>query len=409
MSESIDRVFVKAIGTIRTLSSRTGYGGLPRPPIENRVKLYGLYKQATEGDVAGVMERPLGDSPEAEAAKRKWDAWRSEQGTSKTEAKRHYISYLIDTMKQFASDTTEARELLSELEYLWNQISDVSPNDSSDSESNAGPAQLLQNHAQLLSRDISVVDDPITTSGMDPMYNPSFQRHNSSRFINASTAERLNSLSNYYNTLNPTPPLSSRRYQGSVTPRNVDFIKWQNDINNSINKLNHDLQLLANRRLQSSASDPIYSKRGSDLTHDDFINDISSSSSNRKFRARRTQPLLSKLLLGTISLLLKLTKTVIKHVAIDAVIIAVLVAIIKRSIIIPNLISNEISVRKVHHSELESNSSIKGDSTGGRLTIVLPFINGKDFFQENSLLGKLLRLFHDYVDHVSRIRLIKRN
>lgn len=107
------------------MSSRSNYGTLPRPPAENRIKLYGLYKQATEGNVEGVMPRPVGFSLEDEGAKKKWDAWKREEGLSKTEAKRRYISYLIDTMKVYASGTLEARELLSELEYLWDQIKDL--------------------------------------------------------------------------------------------------------------------------------------------------------------------------------------------------------------------------------------------------------------------------------------------
>ena len=64
----------------RALSSRSNYGSLPRPPAENRIKLYGLYKQATEGDVDGVMPRPVGFTAEDEGAKKKWDAWKREQG-----------------------------------------------------------------------------------------------------------------------------------------------------------------------------------------------------------------------------------------------------------------------------------------------------------------------------------------
>lgn len=120
-----DRVFVKAITTIRALSSRSSYGLLPRPPAENRIKLYGLYKQATEGDVQGIMARPEGFTIEDEGAKKKWDAWKREEGLSKTQAKRSYILYLIDTMRIYASGAPEARELLSELEYLWDQIKDV--------------------------------------------------------------------------------------------------------------------------------------------------------------------------------------------------------------------------------------------------------------------------------------------
>jgi len=116
---------VKAITTIRALSSRSNHGLLPRPPAESRIKLYGLYKQATEGNVQGIMARPEGHTLEDEGAKKKWDAWKREEGLPRTEAKRHYILYLIDTMKVYASGTVEARELLNELEYLWDQIKDV--------------------------------------------------------------------------------------------------------------------------------------------------------------------------------------------------------------------------------------------------------------------------------------------
>lgn len=127
MADLIDRVFGKAITTIRALSTRSGYGALPRPPVEARVRLYGLYKQATEGNVVHVMARPSGTLPQDQAAQRKWDAWKSHADVLRTEAKRQYILFLISTMKTYASGTHEARELLGELEYLWDQIKDVDP------------------------------------------------------------------------------------------------------------------------------------------------------------------------------------------------------------------------------------------------------------------------------------------
>lgn len=103
MSDSIDRVFVKAISTIKALSARKGPGSLPQPPVDRRIRLYGLYKQATgmmstgfvfglpqifcgldqesqkhmltrglEGDVDGIMNRPSGKTPEDLASRRKW-------------------------------------------------------------------------------------------------------------------------------------------------------------------------------------------------------------------------------------------------------------------------------------------------------------------------------------------------
>ena len=75
------------------------------------------------------MPRPVGFTPEDEGAKKKWDAWKREEGLPKTEAKKRYIAFLIETMKVYASGTHEARELLNELEYLWDQIKDLPVSD----------------------------------------------------------------------------------------------------------------------------------------------------------------------------------------------------------------------------------------------------------------------------------------
>ncbi|KAJ5682326.1 hypothetical protein N7462_005491 [Penicillium macrosclerotiorum] len=118
MSDSVDRVFVHALNTVKRIP-RTGTA---RPPAAERLKLYGLYKQSMEGDVEGVMDRPIGNTPEVHAECEKWDAWYAQRGLSRTEAKRRYISTLIDTMHNYASQTPEARELVSELEFVWDQI-----------------------------------------------------------------------------------------------------------------------------------------------------------------------------------------------------------------------------------------------------------------------------------------------
>lgn len=49
-----DRVFVHALNTVKRIP-RTGSA---RPPDADRLRLYGLYKQSTEGDVEGVMAKP---------------------------------------------------------------------------------------------------------------------------------------------------------------------------------------------------------------------------------------------------------------------------------------------------------------------------------------------------------------
>jgi len=65
------------------------------------------------------------------------DAWNTHRGISKTEAKRRYISSLIDNMTRYATSTPEARELVSELSFVWDQIKNISPQQSSSSEEEA--------------------------------------------------------------------------------------------------------------------------------------------------------------------------------------------------------------------------------------------------------------------------------
>ncbi|KAI0403480.1 acyl-CoA binding protein [Xylaria palmicola] len=126
MADSVDRVFVHALNTVKKIPKT----GATRPPPSDRLRLYGLYKQAMEGDVDGVMERPRpGAGMSADELQReqdKWDAWNSQSGLSRTEAKRRYVEALIDTMHRYAN-TPDALELVAELEFVWNQIKSNSP------------------------------------------------------------------------------------------------------------------------------------------------------------------------------------------------------------------------------------------------------------------------------------------
>lgn len=65
---SVDRVFSHALLTVKRIP-RTGSS---RPPPDARLKLYGLYKQSTEGNVSGLLPRPAGDDPVQIAEREKW-------------------------------------------------------------------------------------------------------------------------------------------------------------------------------------------------------------------------------------------------------------------------------------------------------------------------------------------------
>jgi len=144
MSDSIDRVFVHALNTVKKIPKT----GAARPPPTDRMRLYGLYKQAMEGDVDGVMERPsaagAGSSSNNNSGgedlvreQDKWDAWNSQKGLGRTEAKRRYVEALIETMHKYAN-TPNALELVAELEFVWNQVKSNSPSAAGSSSEQSG-------------------------------------------------------------------------------------------------------------------------------------------------------------------------------------------------------------------------------------------------------------------------------
>jgi acyl-CoA-binding protein len=68
-----------------------------RPSNEELLTLYALFKQVTEGDVAG--ERPGGFDFKAIA---KYDAWAEKKGMPKEEAQKEYISLVEKLSQQYS-------------------------------------------------------------------------------------------------------------------------------------------------------------------------------------------------------------------------------------------------------------------------------------------------------------------
>ncbi|KAG5958749.1 Autophagy protein 37 [Claviceps cyperi] len=132
MADSVDRVFVHALNTVKKIPKT----GASRPPPSDRLRLYGLYKQSMEGDVDGVMEQPTAGpfitDEELRRERDKWDAWNVQKGLSRTEAKRRYVEALVETMYRYAN-TTDAIELVTELEFVWNQIKHNTPSSNASS------------------------------------------------------------------------------------------------------------------------------------------------------------------------------------------------------------------------------------------------------------------------------------
>jgi hypothetical protein len=175
------------------------------------------------------MPRPVGFTPEDEGAKKKWDAWKREQGLSKTEAKRRYIQYLIETMKVYASGTQEARELLNELEYLWDQIKNV-PYDDNDNHTVEYPVPTM---SPLVSDRYSVA-----TPVPNQQYRNSLQKiYSHSRRSTVDHGNQPGGPPSVYS-------LPERKMTFARPPQNSqsidEFKSWQSEINLIVNKLTRD-------------------------------------------------------------------------------------------------------------------------------------------------------------------------
>lgn len=83
--KSLAERFAEAKGRVEQLTKR--------PTNDQLLELYALYKQATEGDVAGSRPGLLDLKGRA-----KFDAWTKVKGTGKDEAMKRYVA-LVDALR----------------------------------------------------------------------------------------------------------------------------------------------------------------------------------------------------------------------------------------------------------------------------------------------------------------------
>ncbi|GAA5941759.1 uncharacterized protein JCM15063_002663 [Sporobolomyces koalae] len=104
--EWIHARFERAVDMIQSLPK----SGPIQTNYDDKLLLYAVYKQATEGDIK--TSRPgmfdvLGRA--------KWDAWNKRKGLSQADCKRKYVDVLLRILRGY-SDRTQAVELIQELE-----------------------------------------------------------------------------------------------------------------------------------------------------------------------------------------------------------------------------------------------------------------------------------------------------
>jgi len=94
MSPELETAFAEAKERVLRLKKK--------PSNEALLKLYGLFKQSTEGDVHGEVPGVFDF-----VGKAKYNAWESLRGLDKAEAMRRYIGY-VDQLLQEEADAADA-------------------------------------------------------------------------------------------------------------------------------------------------------------------------------------------------------------------------------------------------------------------------------------------------------------
>lgn len=105
-AEVINALFERTVDIVQSLPKT----GPIQTSYEEKLALYSLYKQATEGDVRSKRPGMLDMLGRA-----KWDAWANRKGLGSQDAKQLYVESMLKTLRKF-SDRPQAMQLIEELE-----------------------------------------------------------------------------------------------------------------------------------------------------------------------------------------------------------------------------------------------------------------------------------------------------
>ncbi|CEH14405.1 acbp-domain-containing protein [Ceraceosorus bombacis] len=113
-AQVIDALFERTVDIVQSLPKT----GPIQTSYEEKLALYSLYKQATEGNVTSRRPGMLDMLGRA-----KWDAWAGRKGLSSMDAKQLYVESMLRTLRKF-SDRPMAIALIEELESFSGDVAD---------------------------------------------------------------------------------------------------------------------------------------------------------------------------------------------------------------------------------------------------------------------------------------------
>ncbi|BEJ13760.1 hypothetical protein CspHIS471_0309340 [Cutaneotrichosporon sp. HIS471] len=105
----LDAQFHRAVDVVQSLPK----SGPVQTSYEEKLQLYSLYKQATDGDNAAPRPGMLDMLGRA-----KWDSWAKQKGLSKRDAKALYVGALLKILQRFEDRDSDARAWTRELEAM---------------------------------------------------------------------------------------------------------------------------------------------------------------------------------------------------------------------------------------------------------------------------------------------------
>lgn len=296
LSVNVDKVFVQAVATIKSLTDLSKTSDLPRPTITDRLNLYGLYNQSTIGNAIINQDIQTGAST---SQKKKFEFWLKFKGLTKIEAREEYIKYLLNILNSniysnYYNKYPLILTLKNDLDNSWDKLQQLKTTSSSNSQIYTTSGYKDNNYEQFNQAQLNSTPQlppppppraqspavslyRIASSGLNsniirpPSRSHSFSKSRKNSFSNNvnlnvsndnSTDTNINNKTNINNINNlntgvitSTNPTSfstsqSNRYDNTSYEYNndsnlniasVDFFKWQNDINNTLLKISTEL------------------------------------------------------------------------------------------------------------------------------------------------------------------------
>lgn len=234
----IDTLFIQAVSTIKRLTELSKLNGIPRPSINDRLNLFGLYSQSTKGDVPNIF-LPNGDSSNNY---QKYSAWVKYKGLNKLQAREKYINYLIDVLNRTYDINNMNSEVNSLILSLINEYSKFENNKLSNV--NDGKVSVLPRSTSPAASLYRIASSGVNSNLIrPPSRNHSFVKSRK----NSVSIETENNNVNTVNAVDIVVNDSTVSKETSNTTVDRDeFLKWQGEINNTLLKISTQLNNLQN-------------------------------------------------------------------------------------------------------------------------------------------------------------------